>query len=238
MGREQRCKSIGNTVFIQGVWCLFSLLLIVSPNLYKWLSLSLSHHLSSNQNLCIHRWDIYSHTLHVPALSLLMWSESRKWEKQVHLVLNKAWGACVAPVLRSLSLLLLRMFRTNASLTQALDPCYHPWDSKGKESARSAGDPGSIPGSRGSPGEGNGSLLQYSVCRIPWTEETWWATVHGVTKTLTELSDQLSLCFMIQRKEVKSHLALLPFVRRQCRRANPALPVVKCNNAALLWIQQ
>ena len=201
MGREQRCKSIGNTVFIQGVWCLFSLLLIVSPNLYKWLSLCLSHHLSSNQNLCIHPWDTYSHTLHVPPLSLLlMWSESRKREKQVHLVLNKAWGACAAPVLRSLSLLLLRMFRTNASLTQALDPCYHPRGSKGKESARSAGDPGSIPGSGGSPGEGNGSALQYSVWRIPCTEEPWWATVHGVAKTLTELIDQLSLCLWSREK--------------------------------------
>ena len=32
----------------------------------------------------------------------------------------------------------------------------------GKESASSAGDPGSIPGSGRSPGEGNGYPLQYS----------------------------------------------------------------------------
>ena len=41
----------------------------------------------------------------------------------------------------------------------------------GKESACNAGDPGSIPGSGRSPGEGNGNPLQYSCWRIPWTEE-------------------------------------------------------------------
>ena len=35
-------------------------------------------------------------------------------------------------------------------------------DSVGKESACNAGDPGSIPGSGRSPGEGNGNALQYS----------------------------------------------------------------------------
>ena len=34
-----------------------------------------------------------------------------------------------------------------------------------------AGDKGSIPGSRRSPGEGNGYPLQYSSWEIPWTEE-------------------------------------------------------------------
>ena len=34
-----------------------------------------------------------------------------------------------------------------------------------------AGDPGSIPGSGRSPGEGNGHPLQYSCLDIPWTEE-------------------------------------------------------------------
>ena len=42
--------------------------------------------------------------------------------------------------------------------------------STGKESACNAGDPGSIPGFRRSPGEGNGNPLQYSCWRIPWTE--------------------------------------------------------------------
>ena len=41
---------------------------------------------------------------------------------------------------------------------------YHgfPGSSDGKVSARNAGDPGSIPKSGRSPGEGNGNPLQYS----------------------------------------------------------------------------
>ena len=39
-----------------------------------------------------------------------------------------------------------------------------------KESAYNAGDPGSIPGSGRSPGEGNGNPLLYSCLGNPWTE--------------------------------------------------------------------
>ena len=44
--------------------------------------------------------------------------------------------------------------------------------SDGKESACNAGNPGSIPGSGRSLGEGNGNPLQYFAWEIPWTEET------------------------------------------------------------------
>ena len=40
-----------------------------------------------------------------------------------------------------------------------------PHSSVSKESACSAGDPGSIPGSGRSPGEGNGNPLQYSCLK-------------------------------------------------------------------------
>ena len=42
-----------------------------------------------------------------------------------------------------------------------------PGDSDGKESACNAGDPGSIPGSGRSPGEGNGNPCQYSCLEKP-----------------------------------------------------------------------
>ena len=42
-----------------------------------------------------------------------------------------------------------------------------PGSSNGKESAHNAGDLGSIPGSGRSPGEGNGSPLQYSCLENP-----------------------------------------------------------------------
>ena len=57
------------------------------------------------------------------------------------------------------------------------------WFSKwlsGKESACNAGDAHSIPGSGRSPGEGNGSPLQYSCLGNPMDRGAWWATVHGV----------------------------------------------------------
>jgi len=56
-------------------------------------------------------------------------------------------------------------------------------------SACSAGDLGLIPGSGRSPGEGNGNPLQYSCLENPMDGRAWWATVHGVEKSRTRLSD-------------------------------------------------
>ena len=42
-----------------------------------------------------------------------------------------------------------------------------PGSSDGKESTHNVGNPGSIPGSGGSPGEGNGNPLQYSCLENP-----------------------------------------------------------------------
>ena len=42
-----------------------------------------------------------------------------------------------------------------------------------------------IPGLGRSPGEGNGSPLQYSCLESPMDRGSWWATVHGVTKSQT-----------------------------------------------------
>ena len=64
-----------------------------------------------------------------------------------------------------------------------------PGGSDGKVSAHNAGDPGSIPGSGRSPGEGNGNPLQYSGLENSMDGGAWWATVHGVTKSQTRLSD-------------------------------------------------
>ena len=55
-----------------------------------------------------------------------------------------------------------------------------PGGSDSKESTCNAGDSGLIPGSRRSPGEGNGNLLQYSCLGNPMIRGAWWATVHGV----------------------------------------------------------
>jgi len=48
-----------------------------------------------------------------------------------------------------------------------------PGGSDGKVSAYRAGDPGSIPGSGRSPGEGNGNPLQYSCLENPMDGGAW-----------------------------------------------------------------
>ena len=51
------------------------------------------------------------------------------------------------------------------------------------------GDPSLIPGSGGSPGEGNGNPLQYSCLGNPMERGAWRATVHGGRKSPTWLSN-------------------------------------------------
>ena len=62
--------------------------------------------------------------------------------------------------------------------------------SESKESTCNAGDLGSIPGLGRSPGEGHGNPLQYSCLENHMDRGAWWATVHGVTKSQTRLSDE------------------------------------------------
>ena len=64
-----------------------------------------------------------------------------------------------------------------------------PGGSDGKESACSVGDLGSIRRLGRFPGEGNGYPLQYSCLGNPMGRGAWRATVHGVTKNWTQLSD-------------------------------------------------
>ena len=64
-----------------------------------------------------------------------------------------------------------------------------PGDSVVKNPPANARDVGSIPGSGGFPGEGNGNPLQYSWLENPMDRGAWQATVHGVAKNQTRLSD-------------------------------------------------
>ena len=61
--------------------------------------------------------------------------------------------------------------------------------SDSKESAFNAGDPGSIPGSGRSPGEGRGKPLLYSCPGNPMDRGIMWAIVYGISKTWTPLSE-------------------------------------------------
>ena len=72
----------------------------------------------------------------------------------------------------------------------------HPGGSEIRASACNAGDLGLISGSGRSPGEGNGNPLQYSCLENPMDGGAWWATVHGVAKSRTRLSDFTFFHFM------------------------------------------
>ena len=73
-----------------------------------------------------------------------------------------------------------------------------------------AGDLGSISGSGRSPGEGNGNPLQYSCLENPVDGRAWWATVHGVAKSQTRLSDfTFTLHFHALEKEMATHSSVL-----------------------------
>ena len=64
-----------------------------------------------------------------------------------------------------------------------------PGGAEVKASACNVGDLGSIPGLGRSPREGNGNPLQYSCLENPMDGGAWWATVHEVAKSQTQLSD-------------------------------------------------
>ena len=66
-----------------------------------------------------------------------------------------------------------------------------PGGSEVTVSACNAGDLGSVPGSGRSPGEGNGSPLQYSCLQNPMDRGACWVTVHGVAKSWTQLSKHI-----------------------------------------------
>ena len=65
-----------------------------------------------------------------------------------------------------------------------------PWWLSGEESSCNVGDASLIPGSGRSPGEGNGTPLQYSCLENPMDRGDWQATVYRVAKSWIQLSDK------------------------------------------------
>ena len=91
---------------------------------------------------------------------------------------------CLQLILKWLSCVRWHRLRIGVSVK-----CTFPSGSGGTESACNVGDLGSIAGLGRSPGEGNGNPLQYSFLENSMDGGAWWATVHGVTKSRTLLSD-------------------------------------------------
>ena len=65
--------------------------------------------------------------------------------------------------------------------------------------ARNAREVDSIPGSERFPGEGNGNPLQYSCLVNSMDRGAWWATVHGVAKSHTQLSTHATYYICAQK---------------------------------------
>ena len=106
---------------------------------------------------------------------------------------------------------------------QVLYPCFNwlvfllsPGGSEGKESACNAGDQGFIPGWGRSPGGGNRNPLQYSCLENSMDRRAWQATVHGVTKSQTWLSNfhftwrDINV-FLVRRSVPNTRWSILPY---------------------------
>ena len=61
-------------------------------------------------------------------------------------------------------------------------------------SARGARHVDSVSGLGRSPGRGNGNLFQYPCLENSKDRGAWWATVHGVTKSWTQLRLSIHAC--------------------------------------------
>ena len=59
-------------------------------------------------------------------------------------------------------------------------------------------------------GEGNGNPLQYSCLENPMDGGAWWATVHGVSNSQTQLSNfTFTFHFPALEKEMATHSSVL-----------------------------
>ena len=97
-----------------------------------------------------------------------------------------------------------------------------PDGSDGRESACSAGDLGSVPGSGRSPAAGHGNPFQYSCLENPVDRGAWWATAHGVAESDT--TEQVST----QHGASLSTLHRTPSAQALCQSPQPCsrLPTV------------
>ena len=88
-----------------------------------------------------------------------------------------------------LSAVLYQLSLENELFTVLCFLCSFHCGSYGKESACNAGNPGLIPGSGTYSDERNGNPLQYSCLENSMNGGDWRATVPGITKSWTRLSD-------------------------------------------------
>ena len=92
--------------------------------------------------------------------------------------------------------------------------CGLPRSLTGKEFTCQLGDTGSIPGLGRAPGERNGYPLQYSCLGNFKGRAAWWATIHGVTKSQTQLIDSTTATYVYVQL---THFAVYLKLTEQCK---------------------
>ena len=78
-------------------------------------------------------------------------------------------------------------FLPHKTMNKVITVCINKFPGNSVKHCLKGGRPGFNPWRR-SPGEGNGNPLQYSCLENPMDREAWWATVHGIAKSQTQLS--------------------------------------------------
>ena len=122
-----------------------------------------------------------------------MAAELQRFEPWVHLSQLKKAPPDISPY-RSAETLQIKLSRKRIDL-ETIFPRYQIKTSHSKmvknppANEWDKGDTGSIPGSEGSPREGNGNPPQYSYLENPMDRGTWQSSVQVVTKSQTQLSD-------------------------------------------------
>ena len=157
------------------------------------------------------------------SLLLTLTRRARGWSRSLIRGNAKAsllfWNATAsAPVFAARKSCPRTLFNENANY-KTVHMAYQgfPGGSDGKESTCNVGDPGSIPGFGRSPGDGNGSPLQYSELENSMDRDACWATVRGTAKNRTRLRDQHSPCtqdFLHTGLSLPSGTAALQELRR------------------------
>ena len=102
--------------------------------------------------------------------------------------------------------------------------------SDSEESACNAGGLGLIPGKGRSPGERKGNPLHYSWLEKSMDRGAWWATVHGVTKSQTWLSDWHTVSIYT------NHFAVHLNLTQHCRSIILQLKQRKKKKKTLSWL--
>ena len=108
----------------------------------------------------------------------------------IHIPLQRVWSSLTKqPNVSGFLLFMNIQERAFPSLCLRRQPCF-PGGSEVKALAWNVGDPGLIPGTGRSLGEGTGNPLQYSCLENPIDGGAWQATVHGVAKSCTGFTDK------------------------------------------------